>query len=115
LREVVAAAVVLIGQAGQPAINEGPLVPTIKAAAQAGELVVGSAEWDRLENRRIDLLEKMCLSRLQLSAQEQDELDELERVTQAALDKRFPLPTLTPEEREKIRQAMKPAKDSNGR
>ncbi len=82
--------------------GRAPIV--VQATNQDTEVTIGSAEWDAMTERRANLIVKK--SKQSLSADELAEFQRLQRMTHLSLEKAYPRPRLTEEERAIIERAL---------
>lgn len=75
-----------------------------ETTSQDTEVTIGSAEWDAMTERRTNLIVKK--SKQALSTDELAEFQRLQRITHLSLEKAYPRPRLTEEERAIIERAL---------
>lgn len=79
------------------------------------EIVVGSAEWHALNNRRAALIEKKYAPGQGLTADEKVEYERLQEVCRAAMDRAFPRPRMDPEDLAIVKKDLGLIKDEGGK
>ncbi len=73
---------------------------------QEAKITVGTPQWDDLTARRAALIDKMYTPGQSLTAEEESEYEQLQRLSRAAIEQSFPRPKLEPQELAVVKQAL---------
>ena len=113
-RDAVRALVLALSIAqGEPSMNVAH--PTTAGESVDAEVLVGTPDWVILTERRASLIDKMYNPGQTLSFEEQEEYEQLQQQSRAAIDRAYPRPRLSPDDLAIVKQVLGVNDDREGR